>query len=79
MLNPKEWQTYLDKEVKMINNDKKLRHLESLRRKHRAIDEQVQKEYSMHVDVSELKVKKLHMKEEIKRLECELKADGFLL
>ncbi len=63
----------------MINNDKKLRHLESLRRKHRAIDEQVQKEYSMHVDVAELKVKKLHMKEEIKRLESELKADGFLL
>jgi hypothetical protein len=63
----------------MDNNDKKLRHLESLIKKHRAIDKQVQKEYSMHVDVAELKVKKLHMKEEIKRLESELKADGFLL
>ena len=79
MLSPKEWQTYLDKEVKMDNNDKKLIHLESLIKKHRAIDKQVQKEYSMHVDVAELKVKKLHMKEEIKRLESELKADGFLL
>lgn len=79
MLNPKEWQTYLDKEVKMNNNDKKLRHLQSLIKKHRAIDEQVQKEYSMHVDVQELKKQKLHMKEEIKRLESELKEDGFLL
>jgi len=69
----------LDKEVKMNNNDKKLRHLQSLIKKHRAIDEQVTKDYSMHVDVQELKKQKLHMKEEIKRLESELKKDGFLL
>lgn len=63
----------------MKNIDKRLRHLESLKKKHRTLDKQVERDYNMHVDVAELKVKKLHMKEEIIKLESELKQDGFLL
>lgn len=50
--------------------------LETLRKKHRELDKQIEKEYNLHIDVSQMKSDKLRMKQEIYALERELGVDG---
>ena len=56
--------------------EKKMARLETLRKKHRELDRQIEKEYNLHVDVSQMKSDKLRMKQEIYALERELGVDG---
>lgn len=55
-----------------MTQDKKLARLEQLKKEHRDLDKQVQKEYSLRLDVSDLKVQKLRLKQEILDIENEL-------
>ena len=60
-------------------HDKIATHLQELYRKHRALDDEVKELYNKFVDdkiVNRLKTKKLWLKDEIHRLETELKALG---
>jgi hypothetical protein len=52
--------------------DKKLQRLEQLKIEHRTLDTRVKKEYNLRNDVSELKVKKLRLKQEILDIEKDL-------
>lgn len=56
--------------------EKKTKRLEILREKHRTLDKQIEKEYKLHVDVSQMKSEKLRMKQEIYALERELGVNG---
>ena len=56
--------------------EKKMARLETLRKKHRELDKQIEKDYKLHIDVSTMKSDKLRMKQEIYALERELGADG---
>lgn len=56
--------------------EKKIARLETLRRKHRELDKQIEKDYKLHIDVSTMKSDKLRMKQEIYALERELGVDG---
>jgi len=56
--------------------EKKQARLEELRIKHRTLDNHIQKEYKLHMDVSQLKSEKLRMKQEIHALERELGDNG---
>ncbi len=56
----------------------KARRLEKLREVHRHLDKQIIKEYNRYQDVSEMKHKKLRLKDEIVKLERE-STDGKLL
>lgn len=56
--------------------EKKMARLETLRRKHRELDKQIEKDYKLHIDVSTMKSDKLRMKQEIYALERELGVDG---
>ena len=56
--------------------EKKLARLETLRKKHRELDKQIEKDYKLHIDVSTMKSDKLRMKQEIYALERELGVDG---
>jgi hypothetical protein len=59
-------------EEETMTKDKKLQRLEQLKKEHRDLDNQVQKEYSIRLDVSDLKVQKLRLKQEILAMEKEL-------
>ena len=56
--------------------EKKQTRLEILRKRHRELDTHIKKEYSMHIDVSQLKSRKLQLKQEIYALERELGVNG---
>lgn len=56
--------------------EKKMARLETLRKKHRELDKQIEKDYKLHIDVSAMKSDKLRMKQEIYALERELGVDG---
>jgi uncharacterized protein YdcH (DUF465 family) len=56
--------------------EKKFARLESLRKRHRQLDSQIEKDYKLHIDVSQMKSEKLRMKQEIYALERELGVDG---
>jgi uncharacterized protein YdcH (DUF465 family) len=56
--------------------EKKLNRLETLKKKHRELDKQIEKEYKFNVDVSHMKAEKLRMKTEIYAIERELGLDG---
>lgn len=56
--------------------EKKMVRLETLRKKHRELDKRIEKEYNLHLDVSQMKSDKLRMKQEIYALERELGVDG---
>lgn len=56
--------------------EKKMARLESLRKKHRVLDKQIETEYKLHLDVSQMKSEKLRMKQEIYALERELGVNG---
>lgn len=56
--------------------EKKMARLETLRKKHRELDKQIEKDYKLHIDVSTMKSDKLRMKQEIYALERELRVDG---
>ena len=56
--------------------EKKMARLETLRKKHRELDKQIEKDYKLHIDVSRMKSDKLRMKQEIYALERELGVDG---
>ena len=71
MLNQKGQQIYLAKE-ETKTKDKKLQRLEQLKKEHRDLDSRVEKEYSLRLDVSDLKVQKLRLKQEILAMEKEL-------
>ena len=49
--------------------EKKMARLETLKKKHRELDKQIEKEYKLHIDVTQMKSDKLRMKQEIERLE----------
>ena len=52
--------------------DKKLQRLEQLKIEHRTLDNKIKKDYNLRIDVSELKVKKLRLKNEILLIEKDL-------
>ena len=52
--------------------DKKLQRLEQLKIEHRTLDNKIKKDYNLRIDVSELKVKKLRLKNEILHIEKDL-------
>ena len=56
------------------DNDKLISHLEELRKKHRALDTEIQKLYTHHIteELRRLKTEKLWLKDEIYRIEREL-------
>ena len=56
--------------------EKKMARLESLRKKHRVLDKQIETEYKLYLDVSQMKSEKLRMKQEIYALERELGVNG---
>ena len=56
--------------------EKKMTRLVNLRKKHRELDKQIEKEYKLHIDVSQMKSEKLRMKQEIYALERELGVNG---
>lgn len=56
--------------------EKKFARLETLRKRHRQLDSQIEKDYKLHIDVSQMKSEKLRMKQEIYALERELGVDG---
>lgn len=55
-----------------MTKDKKLARLEQLKKEHRDLDNRVEKQYSLRLDVSDLKVQKLRLKQEILEMEKEL-------
>ncbi len=52
--------------------DKKLARLEQLKTEHRDLDIKIQKDYSLRLDVSKLKLQKLRLKQIILEMEREL-------
>lgn len=52
--------------------DKKLQRLEQLKIEHRTLDNKIKKDYNLRIDVSELKIKKLRLKNEILHIEKDL-------
>jgi hypothetical protein len=52
--------------------DKKLARLEQLKLEHRTLDNKIKKDYNLRLDVSELKVQKLRLKNEIILMEKDL-------
>ena len=56
--------------------EKKQARLESLKKKHRELDNTIKKEYNLHLDVNHLKSEKLRMKSEIYALERERGDNG---
>ena len=56
--------------------EKKMARLKILRKRHRELDTHIQREYKLHIDVSQMKSRKLQLKQEIYALERELGVDG---
>ncbi|MDA8882770.1 DUF465 domain-containing protein [bacterium] len=56
--------------------DKKIARLEQLKIEHRTLDDKIQKDYNLRLDVSELKMKKLKLKQSILAMERELETNG---
>jgi len=56
--------------------EKKQARLETLRKKHRELDNTIKKDYNLHLDVAKMKSEKLRMKSEIYALERELGDNG---
>jgi hypothetical protein len=62
-----------------MNKSKLQSHLEELRKKHRALDDDIinlQKGYNVHEELRRLKTEKLWLKDEIFRIEEELLNEG---
>ena len=59
--------------------DKKIARLEQLKIEHRALDNKIQKDYNLRLDVGELKMQKLKLKQSILEMERELETNGQLL
>lgn len=59
-----------------MKSDKKFARLEQLKTEHRALDTKIQKDYNLRLDVSELKLQKLRLKESILEMERELDVSG---
>lgn len=77
MKSRKGSQTYShNNKEKPMTPEKKLARLESLRKKHRELDNTIKKEYNLHLDVTHMKSQKLQMKQEIYALERELGVNG---
>jgi hypothetical protein len=62
-----------------MKTDKKLARLEQLKTEHRALDIRIQKDYNLRLDVGELKMQKLRLKQSILEMEKELETNGQLL
>ena len=59
-----------------MTTEKKMARLETLKKKHRELDKQIEVEYKLHIDVNQMKSDKLRMKQEIYALERELGVNG---
>lgn len=64
------------------DDDKLNAHLEELKRKHRALDEEIAKRLTVTQEVRQMKTQKLFLKDEIHRIETKLstmdkKVNGF--
>jgi|SaaInl59LU_5_DNA_1037362.scaffolds.fasta_scaffold11698_3 hypothetical protein len=59
--------------------DKKMARLEQLKTEHRELDIRIQKDYNLRLDVGELKMQKLKLKQSILEMERELETNGQLL
>ncbi len=55
-----------------MNIDRKLARLDQLKIEHRELDHKIQKDYNLRLDVSELKIKKLKLKNKILVMEKDL-------
>ena len=65
--------------LKQKTNEQKRTHLIYLKKQHRDLDEGIITAFKMHTEdnvVSKLKLKKLHIKEQIAHLEDELEVSG---
>lgn len=58
---------------------KKMNRLERLKKVHRHLDKEIQKDYNRLQDVSAQKIEKLKLKDQIVQLEKEVERDGKLL
>lgn len=65
---------YSDKE-KIMKIEKRIARLEQLKLEHKELDHRVEKDYNLRLDVTELKVQKLRLKQEILDIEKELAVD----
>ncbi|HAV29284.1 MAG TPA: hypothetical protein DCW93_05105 [Saprospirales bacterium] len=59
--------------------DKKMARLEQLKTEHRELDIRIQKDYNLRLDVGELKMQKLKLKQSILEMEKEIETNGQLL
>jgi uncharacterized protein YdcH (DUF465 family) len=73
-VNNKAIMPYSDKE-KIMKIEKRIARLEQLKLEHKELDHRVEKDYNLRLDVTELKVQKLRLKQEILDIEKELAVD----